>query len=143
MVKPNQPKTQKGEFQQESDDIVDNETIGLTHEPKKYIRQSTLLVGSSLVKRVRVSDLNPDTTMRSFSGARAGTIGEKLSKYNIDDCKTIILHVGGNDVDNGADLDTFSENYVSLLNSLSAENRRIIVSGLLPRESVDLKPMTL
>ena len=46
----------------------------------------------------------------------------------------------GNDADNGADLDTFSDNYVSFLNSLSAENRRIIVSGLLPRESVDLKP---
>ena len=89
---------------------------------------------------MRVSDLKPDTTVRSFSGARSDTIGEKLSKYNIDDCKTIILHVGGNDADNGADLDTFSDNYVSFLNSLSAENRRIIVSGLLPRESVDLKP---
>ena len=38
------------------------------------------------------------------------------------------------------DLDSFSDTYVSLLNDLSAENRRIIVSGLTPRESVDLKP---
>lgn len=29
---------------------------------------------------------------------------------------------------------------MSLLNSISEENRRIIVSGLLPRKSVDLKP---
>ena len=29
---------------------------------------------------------------------------------------------------------------MSLLNNLDAENRRIIVTGLLPRESVDLKP---
>ena len=50
------------------------------------------------------------------------------------------MHVGGNDADNGADLDTFSDNYVTLLNSLSDENRRIVVFGLLPRESVDLKP---
>ena len=78
--------------------------------------------------------------MRSFSGARADTIGEKLSKYNIDDCKTIILHVGGNDADDGVDLETFSKSYVSLLNSISAENRRIIVSGLLPRKTVNLKP---
>ena len=112
----------------------------LTHEPKKYIRQSTLLIGSSLLKGVRVSDLKPYTTVRSFSGARSDTIGEKLSKYNIDDCKTIVLPVGGNDADNSADLDTFSDNYISLLNSLSADNRRIIASGLLPRESVDLKP---
>ena len=107
---------------------------------KKYIRQSTLLVGSSLLKGVQVSDLKPNTTVRSFSGARADTIGEKLSKYNIHYYKTIILHVGDNDADNGADLDTFSDNYVSFLSSLSAKNRRIAVSGLLPRESVDLKP---
>ena len=65
---------------------------------------------------------------------------KKLADYNIDECKTIILHVGGNDADEGVDLDKFSKSYVSLLNSISAENRRIIVSGLLPRKSVDLKP---
>ena len=40
----------------------------------------------------------------------------------------------------GMDLDSFSDSYVELLNSLEADNRRIIVSGLLPRQSVDLKP---
>ena len=119
---------------------LEHETIDLTLGPKKRIPQSTLLVGSSLLKGVRVSDLKPDTTVRSLSGARADTIGEKLADYNIDECKTIILHVGGNDADEGVDLDTFSKSYVSLLNSISAENHRIIVSGLLPRKSVDLKP---
>ena len=78
--------------------------------------------------------------MRSFSGARADTIGEKLSEYNIDVCKTIILQVGGKNADDGVDLDTFFKSYVSLLNSISGENRRIIVFGLLPHKSVDLKP---
>ena len=64
----------------------------------------------------------------------------RLSEFNIDACKTIILQIGGNNVDNGVDLDTFSENYVTLLNSISEDNRRIIVSGLLPRISVNLKP---
>ena len=41
-------------------------------------------------------------------------------------------------MDNGVSLDTFSENYVTLLNSISEDNRRTIVSGLLPRKSVDL-----
>ena len=115
-------------------------TIDLTVESKKRINQSTLLVGISLLKGVRVNDLKPGTTVRSFSGARADTIREKLSKYNIDDCKTIILHVGDNDADDGVDIDTFSKSYVSLLNSIAAENRRIIVSGFLPRKTVDLKP---
>ena len=38
------------------------------------------------------------------------------------------------------DLDSFSESYVELLHSLETDNRRIIVSCLLPRQSVDLKP---
>ena len=134
------PSPKSSEVPQNSDANLDHETIALTCEPKKRIPQSTLLVGSSLLKGVRVSDLKPDTTVRSFSGARADTIGEKLSDYNIDACKTIILQVGGNDADDGVDLDTFSKSYVSLLNSISGESRRIIVSGLLPRKSVDLKP---
>lgn len=84
-------KPRKSGAHQRSDDNLDHETIDLTHESKKRIHQSTLLVGRSLLKGVRVSDLKPDTTVRSFSGARADTIGEKLSEYNIDDCKTIIF----------------------------------------------------
>ena len=38
------------------------------------------------------------------------------------------------------DLGSFSDSYVELLNSSEADNRRIIVYGLLPRQSVDLKP---
>ena len=136
---------QKGKGQQRSNTHRDYETIDLTHESKthaskNHIRQTTLLVGSSLLKGIRNSDLKQNTTVRSFSGAKLDTIGGKLSKYNTEDCKTVVLHIGGNDADNGVDIDTFSENYVSLLNSLSAENRRIIVCGFLTRQSVDLKP---
>ena len=112
----------------------------MTTENTKPITQSTLLVGSSILKGVRVQDLKTDTAVRSFSGARVDTIGAKLSKYNIEECKTLILHVGGNDADSGVDLESFDDNYVSLLNDLSADDRRIIVSGLTPRASVDLKP---
>ena len=56
----------------------------------------------------------PNTTIRSFSGAKIDTLGEKISKYDISSCKTIILHVGGNDADSGVELTTFSDNYVSL-----------------------------
>lgn len=118
----------------------DVETIDLTNETAKKINQSTLLIGSSLLKGVRTSDLMPNRTVRSFSGVKIDTLGEKICKYDISSCKTIILHVGGNDADSGVDLTTFSENYVSLLNSLDADNRRIVVSGLLPRGSADLRP---
>ena len=120
---------------------MDNdETIDLTTDSKKKINQPTLLLGSSILKGIKNRDLQSTATVRSFSGAKTDTICDSISKYDITSCKTIILHVGGNDADSGVDINTFSNNYVSLLNNLDAENRRIIVSGLLPRESVDLKP---
>ena len=56
-----------------------------------------LLFSSSLLKGARTSDLKPDTTVRSFSGARVDTIEMRLSEFNIDACKTILLQAGGND----------------------------------------------
>lgn len=97
-------------------------------------------MGSFLLKRVKINELKPDTTVRSFSGATTETLKTKLENYNLENCKTIILQVGGNDADNEDDLDTFHENYVSLLDSLVSDERRIIVSGLLPRKLVDLGP---
>ena len=56
----------------------------------------------------------------------------------MDNCKTIILLVSGNAADNGSDLETFAEKYELLLNSLLADGHRVVVAGLLPRETVDL-----
>lgn len=78
--------------------------------------------------------------IRTLPGATIDSIKAKLIDYDIEQCKTIIVHVGGNDADNGVDLETFSEKYESLLNIVSDGTRRVIVSELLPRETVDLKP---
>ena len=120
-------------FSNEKDDPID-----LTE--KKYIKQSTLLVGSSILKGVKTNELEPNVTVRSFSGATTVTLKDKLSNYNIENCKTVILHIGGNDADNGKDLDTFCDDYISLLESLAEDDRHIIVSGLVPRRGIDLEP---
>lgn len=79
------------------------------HITKRKINQSTLLL---YLKGVKITDLKPNITVRSFPGARIVTIGEIISKHVI----------------------------VSLLNTSDAENRLIIAWGLLPRASVDFKP---
>ena len=122
------------------DTEINLEIVDLTDTPKKVISQSTLLVGSSILKGVKNIDLKTNTTVRSFSGATTETLKKRLERFDINNCKTIILHVGGNDADNGKDLDTFYKNYQNLLNELGSEERKIIVSGLFPRESVDLEP---
>ena len=90
------------------DTEIDLEIVDLTDTPKKVINQSTLLVGSSILKGVKNTDLKTSTTVRSFSGATTETLKERLERFDINNCKTIILHVGGNDADNGKDLDKVS-----------------------------------
>ena len=68
------------------------------------------------------------------------SLGEKIRDYDIGNCKTIILNVGGNDAENGDSLDSFCDDYIDLLESLASGDRRLIVSGLLPRKSADLEP---
>ena len=50
----------------------------------KIIKQSTLLIGSSLLKNVKVGDLNKSTAVRTFPRATIDTIKSKLSEYNLD-----------------------------------------------------------
>ena len=103
------------------------------------MKETTLLVGSSIRKGVETKDRNGDATVRSFPGTTIQTLKSKLQEYDTDNCKRIILHVGGNDGDNGADMDSFQDVYISLLEILAPEDRRLIVSGLLPRETADLE----
>ena len=130
---------------QQEEDIVD-----LTNDDRdkefneirktKIIKQSTLIAGSSLLKNLKVTDLNRSTAVRSVSGGTIDSLKSKLSEFNLDNCKTIILQVGGNDADDGTDLETFSNQYEQLLNTLKENDHRVIVSGLLPRETDDLRP---
>ena len=103
------------------------------------MKETTLLVGSSIRKGVETKDRNGDATVRSFPGTTSQTLKSKLQEYETDNCKTIILHVGGNDGDNGADMDSFQDEYILLLEILASEDRRLIVSGLLPRGTADLE----
>ena len=119
---------------------IDSEPIDLTHDTKKSIKESALLVGSSIFKTIKNKDLKTNATVRSFPGATTETLKTKLQQYDLDNCKTMILHVGGNDADNGVDLDDFQDNYIDLLDNLASDDRQLIVSGLLPRGTVDLEP---
>ena len=111
-----------------------------TYKPRKSIKQSTLLIGSSILKNVKTNQLHENTAVRTFPGATISTIKSKLSDLNIEQCETLIIHVGGNDADNGIELDSFYEEFDSLIDSVSDGTRRIIISGLLPRDTVDLVP---
>ena len=92
------------------------------------------------MKNVNTNQLNTNTTVRSFPGATIDSLKAKLSAYNLDQCKIVMLLIGGNDADNGTDIETFAQKYESLLTDLITDDRRVIVVGLLPRKTVNLGP---
>ena len=79
-------------------------------KPAKIIEQSTLLAGSLLLKYINTNQLNANTTVRSSSGATIDALKSKLCEYNLDQCNTVLLLVGGNDANNAMDLETFAKN---------------------------------
>ena len=98
------------------------------------------MVDSSILKGIRNAYLKPNVAVRTFPGAMVDSLRTKLGDYELDKCTRIILHLGGSDATNSTDQYAFCDNYKSLLDSLLAEERRLIVSGLLPRGNVDLEP---
>ena len=86
-----------------------------------------------------MSDRRSNVVLRTFPGATVDSLWTKLGGYDLDKYTTIILHEGGTDASNSTDLEAFCDNYISLLDSLLAEDRRLIVSGLLPRGNVDIE----
>ena len=61
-----------------------------TYKPRKFIKQSTLLVGSSILKNVKTYQLHENNAVRIFPGATIGTIKSKISDFNIEQCETLI-----------------------------------------------------
>ena len=92
---------------------------------KKQKQRTTLLVGSFILKGIKTKELKPNTTVRFFPGATTETLKEKLRAYNLDNCKTIIVLVGGNDAGDGKDLETICNDFISVLESLAEKDRHI------------------
>ena len=55
-------------------------------------------------------------------------------------CKSIVLHVGGHDVDAEITFTSFREEYQSPLTSVKQSGCKTYVSGLLPRDGTNMKP---
>ena len=55
---------------------------------------------------------------------------------------TIITHVGDFDIDDGVDINMFANDYKYLLSVVSAKCK-VMVSGLLPMEGINVKPFNI
>ena len=89
-------------------------------------------------KKHKTNELNENTAVRTIPSATIDKIKHKLDELNTEKCETVIIHVGGNDADQ-KDIDSFRENF-ELIDTVADGSKRVIVSGLLQRDSVDLEP---
>ena len=61
---------------------------------------------------------------------------------NLSVYDTVLTHVGDFDIDDGADINMFVNDYKYLLSVVSAKCN-VVVSGLLPREETNVKPFNV
>ncbi|CAC5395334.1 unnamed protein product [Mytilus coruscus] len=96
-----------------------------------------------LKKLINTKDLN-NTSVSTNKGARIVDIINIVKDKDIRQYESIIVHIGGNDISNGATLNLIQENYESLLYLLRSKadmNTNIIVSSVPPRKDVDVEPV--
>ncbi|CAC5425303.1 unnamed protein product [Mytilus coruscus] len=103
---------------------------------RNYNNNNILVIGSSLLKSINTKDLN-NTSVSTNRGARIVDIINIVKDKDIRQYESIIVHIGGNDFNNGATLNLIQENYESLLYLLRSKadmNTNIIVSSVPPRK---------
>ena len=124
----------------ETHEHENSDLIDLTIKPKTVIKHVTLIKGSFILKNVKINNLNEKTTVRTIPETTVEKLKFRLDSLDIDKCKNLILHVGGNDAANGEDLHDFRDSYECLIDSVYVDDRNVIISELLPRDDADVKP---
>ena len=109
-------------------------------QPHQQKRDLTLITGSCILKTVETRFLSKNTRVKSFFRVKLETLEERLSNMDLSRYESIVLHVGGHDIDAGVNQHHFKQKYESLLRSLSAHNCKLVISGLLPRRRIDMRP---
>uniref|UniRef100_A0A3B4DG23 SGNH hydrolase-type esterase domain-containing protein n=1 Tax=Pygocentrus nattereri TaxID=42514 RepID=A0A3B4DG23_PYGNA len=95
---------------------------------------SVYVIGSSIVRHVRVRDVNSRTTVSCFPGARVLDIAKRLlsALRRRDAFGTVVIHVGTNDISDRRS-EVLKEHYQTLLDTARKKtDARIVISGPLP-----------
>ncbi|CAG2196993.1 unnamed protein product [Mytilus edulis] len=110
---------------------------------RNFNNNNILVIGSSLLKSINTKDLI-NTRVSTNRGARIIDIINIVKDTDIRQYQSIIVHIGGNDISNGATLNLIHDNYESLLYLLRSKadmNTNIIVSSVPPRKDTDVEPV--
>ncbi|WP_419600161.1 GDSL-type esterase/lipase family protein [Thiolapillus sp.] len=122
---------------QQRNDSFRNKEIRPLRLPREYVH--TLLIGDSNLRKVerRRLDRSGGTHVRTFPGATVNDVTASLSKCSPrNDVKTVIIHVGGNDMKTDIDPPTLKSQYKQCIIQLkhAFPQARVLFTDIPPRK---------
>ena len=103
-------------------------------------RDLTFITGSGILKSIDTKFLSQNVRVKSFQNAKIDSLKDKLTNMDHSLYDKIILHIGGNDIDENITHTAFKNKYQSLLTFIGTKTDKIFVSGLLARGGINIKP---
>ncbi|VDI19450.1 Hypothetical predicted protein [Mytilus galloprovincialis] len=136
--KPQKPESSKTEFG--PTDYSNDNTVPIPNRFTGENNKTTLIIGSSILKGIQPRGLQ-NTEVCTNRGANIDRLIDVLQKKDMSTYRTIIIHIGGNDLDNGDNLQSIRDNYEALLYLLNFKchpHCKFVVSGILPRKGLNM-----
>lgn len=103
--------------------------------------RKTLLIGDSLLSGVNVKGLKSYVHCQPIPGATINKVKEKISMYDLNQFKDIIIYCGGNDSAESENSDNFKTAYEQLLQDIKNKNPdcKLYLCNSCPRGDTDTR----
>ncbi|XP_061185217.1 uncharacterized protein LOC133193275 [Saccostrea echinata] len=109
-------------------------------EEKEKSGNTKLIIGSSILQRVRTRGLQKGVHVRTNRGAKLSHIKAKLLKINVAEYSHIIIQAGGNDASSHRDMDAIEHDAAEIISNIKhrSPGTKVYFSEVLPRRDVDV-----
>ena len=99
-----------------------------------------LLIGDSLISSVKPKGLNVDVIKNGNSGAKVQQVIAQIKVYDIRKISHVIIYIGGNDANNGTDIELLEELYSQVIQHIKDTNEHcdILLCNIRPRTDTDV-----
>ncbi|CAG2237494.1 unnamed protein product [Mytilus edulis] len=118
-------------------DYSNDNTVPIPNRFTGENNKTTLIIGSSILKGIQPRGLQ-NTEVCTNRGANIDRLIDVLQKKDMSTYRTIIIHIGGNDLDNLQSIRDKYEALLYLLNFKCHPHCKFVVSGILPRKGLNM-----
>ncbi|KAK3104763.1 hypothetical protein FSP39_009607 [Pinctada imbricata] len=100
----------------------------------------TLLIGSSVLQRIKLKGLKRNVRVSTNRGAQPPQIRRALQRQDLQSFSTIIIQAGGNDAANNRDYDSIENDLIAIITDIQEANAdaEIFFSTVFSRADVDV-----